>query len=515
MKILPQNNIDYSRFLYPLLLYLIFLICYIFIFDTKLDLGGDNAIYFTLGKALAQGEGYVHLRIPGMPAASHYPPGYPLIVGGALTLWPGSFLAVKITNGVFLFLSSLVAFYLLKKLTSNALLAFAASVFILINPVLLRSSTIMMSESSFLFFCILTLYLLIRSEEIKEPLKNWYFYLFIFSLVAGFYIKTLGIALFGGVILFLLVKKKWGRAGITGVLYILFTLPWIIRNRQLGRSGYLDSIVQVNPYRLELGTVGPGDLLQRFLINLQRYIAVEIPSLTLPFVKPDYTSSAGIVEWVIGLAVVGMISYGIYMFKNYRLLFLCCLLTFFGILLLWPEIWVGTRFMLGIAPILLFTFFTGCYEAVRKGVGKIEFNLKPDYLPLYLLVLPLLFIPELYNQHQRAKADYPTNWKAYFSIAIWVNENLPEEAVISCRKPGLFYVVADRFTVRYDYTPDKEQLIEGLRKNGVDYVVMDQLGYSSTARYLIPAVEEYRSLFEVVLHDKTTNSYLLRLKEEP
>ena len=40
----------------------------------------DDGIYLVLGKALATGEGYRYLNLPGHPAATHYPPGYPALL---------------------------------------------------------------------------------------------------------------------------------------------------------------------------------------------------------------------------------------------------------------------------------------------------------------------------------------------------------------------------------------------------------------------------------------------------
>jgi hypothetical protein len=40
----------------------------------------DDGIYAILGKAIARGEGYRYLNLPGAPAATHYPPGYPLVL---------------------------------------------------------------------------------------------------------------------------------------------------------------------------------------------------------------------------------------------------------------------------------------------------------------------------------------------------------------------------------------------------------------------------------------------------
>ena len=40
----------------------------------------DDGIYTVLGKAIASGEGYRYINLPGAPYATHYPPGYPLFL---------------------------------------------------------------------------------------------------------------------------------------------------------------------------------------------------------------------------------------------------------------------------------------------------------------------------------------------------------------------------------------------------------------------------------------------------
>ena len=40
----------------------VFTAVYVSIFDNKIDLNGDNANYYILGKALATGEGYVNTQ---------------------------------------------------------------------------------------------------------------------------------------------------------------------------------------------------------------------------------------------------------------------------------------------------------------------------------------------------------------------------------------------------------------------------------------------------------------------
>jgi hypothetical protein len=48
----------------------------------------DDGIYVTLAKALAEGEGYRSIHLPGAPAAVHYPPLYPAALALLWRAWP-------------------------------------------------------------------------------------------------------------------------------------------------------------------------------------------------------------------------------------------------------------------------------------------------------------------------------------------------------------------------------------------------------------------------------------------
>src|ERR1051325_2612567 len=71
----------------------------------------DDALYTILGKAIASGEGYRYLNIPGAPPATHYPPGYPALLA---LLWkisptfPQNVALFKTTNALLL---GVVAFF--------------------------------------------------------------------------------------------------------------------------------------------------------------------------------------------------------------------------------------------------------------------------------------------------------------------------------------------------------------------------------------------------------------------
>ena len=65
----------------------------------------DDALYVILGKSLSLGQGYRYLNLPGAPAATHYPPGYPALLA---ILWrisprfPENIALFKMTNALLL-----------------------------------------------------------------------------------------------------------------------------------------------------------------------------------------------------------------------------------------------------------------------------------------------------------------------------------------------------------------------------------------------------------------------------
>ena len=66
----------------------------------------------------------------------------------------------------------------------------------------------------------------------------------------------------------------------------------------------------------------------------------------------------------------------------------------------------------------------------------------------------------------------------------------------------------------YAWTENEEELITGLINSGTDYVVLEQLGYSSTGRYLYPAIQKNPELFPIVMHLKNPDTYLLKFDKE-
>jgi hypothetical protein len=506
---ISKRNTWSGNVVFIILLSLLYLVVYSYTFDEKLDLNGDNAYYYVLGKAISLGEGYVNIASITRGPNNHFPPGYPFILSIFMHV-SDSTTFLKILNGVFLYISLMLLYVLFKGISENSKIAFVTVFFLILNAHLLQYGTMMMSEISFILFSYLCLLLVNRTDLDNDFYKKPHFYLILTTLVVSYYIRSTGLALFGGIILYLLIQKKWKIAISLAVGFIVLALPWIIRGQKLGGSSYLEPLVMVNPYRPELGNADLSEYFTRFFSNLSRYITREIPNSSFPFIQVNYASEITPGEWLLGILILAVALYGLYRIRKRGLLFICYLLGTFGILLLWPEVWRGVRFVLPVMPLILFSFLTGIYYLTVRAFSplKIKFNI------LLFIVLGLAFIQPIKLLHQKAVSPYPANWQNYFRIAEWFKNEKIQDVVVVCRKPILFHLKSGTFTATYIYSKDTEEMIEDLKNKKTDYVVLDNLGYRQTYEYLYPVIRNNPDIFPLVFSLPNPDTYLLKFNPE-
>ena len=524
---------------YPVLIGVLLIIVYRFAFDRKLSLNGDNGAYYLIGKSILHGFGYSVFSDVNHAPETHFPPGYPLIITGMMTLFPDSIVAIKVLNGVFLGAALILSLSIFRRIGASSHIAFLSCIFLMlttgvtlvdtqdlsINASLLTSSTIMMSETPFLFFASLALYAFLRLDErlrrrepapftvsvLLKPLRSPLFYLCLFSLSYAFHIRTAGIALFGFVVVYWLYHRRWDYLFVTGAGYTLLALPWLIRGQSLGGSSYIKELFYINPYRPELGQAHLSDLVLRFYVNLLRYITKEIPVGTLP-VKITYeVTTAG--DWLLSLTVLTVAVVGAWRLNRAFLgsYFLCL----FAVLLVWPDVWTGARFLLPGVPLLILCLTQGVHTVVTHVAKQIRLPFKPH--PLILTVCVLLYIPNLRLVTLAARSPYPPEWQTYLEIAKWAETNTPADAVIACRSPYLFALMANRHTTFFANNLDDKEMLRSLEDAKVTHVVLDQLGFSATTRYLYPAIqknpERFTPIYDHTNPRKNLHQYLLKFNK--
>lgn len=490
-------------------------------FMSKLDLNGDNAVYMDLARNMALGRGYSVVDMQGNTVpANHFPPGYPALLCLLMRCGLYNLIAFKILNGIFMIASAAIVGYIIYNVSQQAYLAFAASVVTVLMPELNYFASIVMSEMSYTFLTMLTLlaaYKYAGSARAGTFRSPW-FWAAIVAAVAAYHIRTIGLAVIVTLVLWLFVRREW-RQGLAAIgATALLMLPWMVRNRLLGLHGrYVETIMTVNPWRPELGTVESfGALVEKAITNLNETVVKGIPDLLLPFMHIDFTATT--TAWYLyplSFVLLALIFYGAWNTGRLRWFITFFILGNFGLFALWHG-GNGYRYVVPIVPIANGCMYLGLFALVKlilNRAGK-SVTVNTPYALVVLLMVALMAKP-INSQRSFATAAYPLAYQHYFDIAMQVEQQAPRGARICCRKPELFKCFAPSvLTTNYKYTLDEREFIMDLYERGIDYVVFEQLGYESTYRYLLPVLQDVPELFEPILTLKDPDTVLFRFRRE-
>jgi hypothetical protein len=187
----------------------------------------DDGVYALLGKAIASGQGFRYIQLPGAPAATHYPPLYPLALA---LLWrvapsfPENIPVMLGLNVLCLGAAALGLHLLLRRRFGwrEEQAAVVSLVGILSTPVLTLASAVL-SEPLFLAGLFPVLLMAERAVERRDNR---------FAVGTGAAVgllmleRTHAVALLGAVGLLLLYHRAWRAAALFVCAAVVVQLPW-------------------------------------------------------------------------------------------------------------------------------------------------------------------------------------------------------------------------------------------------------------------------------------------------
>jgi hypothetical protein len=112
----------------------------------------DGALYVTLGKSLATGQGYVFNGEPH----TYVPPGYPMILAGTAELLGDNFLSYRIVMALLGLLAAGFGYLLIYRMCGSDTALLAGGLFA-VNHVLLDNATLTLSDVPFALFTLISL----------------------------------------------------------------------------------------------------------------------------------------------------------------------------------------------------------------------------------------------------------------------------------------------------------------------------------------------------------------------
>lgn len=473
----------------------------------------DDAHYIVLAESLASGQGYRLINFPDAPVETTFPPGWPLLLAPVSALFPASYTALKFLSLAF-WLASLLLIYRffagrLRTPYLEALIALIA-----LNPIGTGFSGMIMSETSYIFFSFLVLYLFDRrcaqQSEVKIlPLIA----IAVFALYTQL-IRTTGLSIIAALIGYLLFSRRFRQAGIvTAVILSGFILQLYFNPQNTGSI--------ISPGYHEQALNSPiATKITHILINLHSY-AKGIISGGLVFVfKPESMPDPRKLEMgrlLLNAVVLVTIVIGVIRAVSQRFHFseLYAAIYFAGVLSFWnPGVpCAQVRYLVPVIPFLYFYMIRGIEWFAILITGKhsgrhVSTTTIGLILPIILLSLAANF-KDLHEPARDRFADLSAG-------AGWIAANAPKESVIMAANPITDYLYAKRKTVGYPF--DAGQLEDYVIENSVDYIVISPraptFGNQSldffTENLLLPALTANPDMYFEVYKNATCNASVFR-----
>ncbi|MFW6193832.1 MAG: hypothetical protein ACOC83_10140, partial [Gemmatimonadota bacterium] len=400
---------------------------------------------------------------------------------------------------------------------------------IALNPVLLDYGHWVLSEALFVALVLACLVALEgigagdRSHEDVRPERR----LFVLGLAAAsaaFLTRTAGLPLLIAVALWPALER-WPRRLVGAALVAALTAGGWALYQQIaapGEPGYLGQLLLIDPYEPEAGRTGVAGLFVRGMENLWQYVSAVLPgSLGLE----ASGRGAGPASLVTGVLVTGLSLAG-WVARARDRLGPSELFVFFyvGLIAVWPSVWTDRRFLLPVLPLLLLYAALGVGRMSARLAGATEGGARwigagalVGVLALFGVVDTAGKVPERFGCQMAYATGEPCispAYRSFYAAARWTGENTPADAVVSNRKPRLFFLHARRRGFVYPYTSEPELLLRELERRGADHVVLDAVS-GTTARYLVPAVQENASRFEVLYREGEPETWVLRFRPSP
>jgi hypothetical protein len=319
----------------------------------------DDSMYLELAKALATGRGYHWLNLPGAPAATHFPPGYPAVLALLWKMAPGfpaNVVLFKLANTLFATLSALcVARFVRRRFEMGEVAASLFAIAAILAVPMLTLATQVMSEPLFLLALVTTL--LVAEDVIDDPDARW-LRLVSLGLLAGAttLVRTNGIALLPAVVLVLCFRRRFRHAALFALVMIATLLPW-----QLWVAAHADLVPA--PMRGNYGSYAAllGDAVRMrgiaFLGAVAARTSREIAMMLQYVVAPGAAVPVRVMALVLATALASL---GVRPLWRRAPVTALCLLVYSTIVVFWP--YTPARFIWCVWPFLLLLPTLGARE---------------------------------------------------------------------------------------------------------------------------------------------------------
>lgn len=475
-------------------------------FDPRVEIGGDNALYWALATSLAQGRGYLDLVAPGAPPETSVPWGYPALLAGPIALG-ASYAQAKLVGVVSMVGAVGCLFAMARRLFEGRQgLAVLATLLVVVDHRVMGFASAMLSEAPYMLLSLAALWTFDRHTDARAAGGGARASIALPALLAGaaYLVRPAGISLVVALLGLLAWTRRWRDLGVaTAVLALVMGSwhLWAALTPSTAENLYLDYLLKQDKFQADDAVIGPLGFLARLWTNAVAYTTQIMPRFVLGWSWPDRGMGPLVPPFLLAVAA-GWLS-GL---RRPRLLHLY-LPLYLGVLLAWLPESVNARYFAVGFPLMVVLAVQGLWQVAARwrvagttllvaaclaGVG-----FRIDHL-VGRAISAAGIRAEVAAGDPIARAPEP--YRSYLDMARRLGATTPPDAVLAGRKPRMAWFFSGRSALRLPNGDDPQQLMAWLDQQGVDYLLIDRIDdirgrNPSTQDRFLPVVQAWPERF--------------------
>ncbi|MHB1311145.1 MAG: hypothetical protein ACYC3L_03930 [Gemmatimonadaceae bacterium] len=338
--------------------------------DVALGIFQDDGHYLILARALAQGDGYRYTNLPGAPAGTHFPPGFPLLLAPVWWLaprFPANVAVFKLVNVALMPVAAIGIRAFARRVggLSSPAASLLAIACIATVPLLFLNG-LLFSETAFIAALCGTLVL---AESVAAgpgggavPVRR--------VLLAGLAIgalgllRTVGLALLPALLVVLALDGRWRHAMLAAAAAMVPLVPWQVWTA-------------LHAHDVPLGVVGGYGAYSTWLADAYRTggvpfaVAVlreNLDGLRMPLTLFGLIDAPGWVQLLAAVPLVGFLGAGLRVLWRRARVSVLVLPPYLALLLVWP--FPPDRFLWPLWPLLVLAMVLGARALGWRDVAS-------------------------------------------------------------------------------------------------------------------------------------------------
>jgi len=400
----------------------------------------DDAIYVITAKALAEGDGYRLINLPGAPPQTKYPLLFPGVLAIVWKVWPAfpdNLVAMQMVSLVAAAAAMAITYlYLVRFAYSSRLTAGVAVLLSLSTPTLLYVSTLTLSEMLFALLLVIALW---RVESDLRRATTPVAAQIVTGMILGapYHCRTVGLPVALVAIAVLAWRRKpalWTLAGclVTVVPWIAWTAVAAVRWQTDPIIGYYtDYVAGWSPFSAQ----GLGVVAINFLLVCRDSVGLVLSGLDVALDAAGFR----IARWLVfpGAYVL----FDIARRSVGGRLLPCCLLAYVAMICLWP--WPPWRFFVPVLPFMV-VFVADAYGDIARRFlrdGRHRYLMASAAAIVLALNLafdvttgrvsrqvgyPYHFAPDVID-----RSAQPVSWSGFENMFRWVESHVGQDDVVA------------------------------------------------------------------------------------